>query len=41
MKIFKKFYEAVDLLKKILQQLENHNEKFDEYVYNLNQVQRR
>ncbi len=40
-KFFSKFYEAVELLKQILEELKHHNRAFDEYKYNLNQVHRR
>ncbi len=41
MEIINKLLEAIELLKQILQELKVHNEKFNEYVYNLNQIQRR
>ena len=41
MKIIKKFYEIVLLLEEILKELKKHNEAFNRYVYNLNQVYRR
>lgn len=41
MKIIKKFYEMVEILKEILEELRTHNRDFQEYKYNLNQVHRR
>ena len=41
MKILKEFYRLVNLLDKILSEITQHRKSFEEYKYNLNQVQKK